>query len=235
MIQERRHGRVALLVPVDELVRQILDDHRADPLARVHRPVPEDDGLLGGRSRIAPEVEGVQVAALVRLAERDLLGVAREGRGHGVPPGEVVGVGVVAVEPAEVWERAVGALVHAAAAVRVVPGRGLSADLGSQVDAEKGRVEAELLLEGGDVTRRDHELEGLGGVHARVAVEAVLDGLDVAGSRRLDAVDVVAVVADGEFRTRQGRDDSPEAEDAGSELHGCDVDEKRPRYRCWEE
>jgi hypothetical protein len=229
VVQERRHVRVALLVPVDELVRQVLDDERADPLARVHRPVPEDDGLLGGGSRIAPEVEGVQVAALVRLPEGDLLGVAREGRDDGVPPREVVGVRVVAVEPAEVRERAVGAL--AAAAVRVVYGRGLGADLGSQVDVEEGRVEAELLLEGRDVAGRDHELEGLGGVHAWVVGEAVLDGLDVAGSGRLDAVDVVAVVADGDFRARQGRDDSPEAEDAGSELHGCDADEKMLQHR----
>ena len=82
----------------EQVVRDVLADHGRDPLSGMHRCM-DDDGRLGSLARSAVEVDAGDWPALQGVSDLHDLGVRRIG---GLQVGEelqVVGVGVVGVEP----------------------------------------------------------------------------------------------------------------------------------------
>jgi len=104
LVEDGLDRRVGAVVH-EQLVREVLDDLGRDPLASVHAAV-EVDGGLGSLAAAAPEVDAEEVAPLHRLADVEDLRVGREGGLEVVEEGDVVGVGVVRVEPRQAGDGA---------------------------------------------------------------------------------------------------------------------------------
>ena len=85
----------------EQIVREILSNHRADPLPGVHRPV-NDNGWLAALPRGTIEMNSGDWPALKRVTDLHNLRVRRMGCLEVVQELQVVGIGVVRVEPRRV-------------------------------------------------------------------------------------------------------------------------------------
>lgn len=67
VVIEERAYQIVFTIPVNQLVRQVLDSHGRDPLASVSRAMPED-GLILAFAVLAPEVDALLRATFERFA-----------------------------------------------------------------------------------------------------------------------------------------------------------------------
>lgn len=160
--------------------------HGGDPLARMHGTV-EHNGGLDALAGATPEPDTSDGVAVVGGARRDDLGLAGVGSHEVLEEGQVVGVGVVRVEPALVGRAGVG----------------LEAGLVGDGDAEvlvhgEGLETLGLSLEGGQLGGRDDNVgvtanlsRTLPGLEAEVGDDLVQLGGVVTGG---DTEDLVAIV-----------------------------------------
>lgn len=198
----------------EQLVAEVLDDLGGDPLSGVDRSV-EVHSRLGPLATASPDVDTEQVATLDRGTKVDDLGVGGEGARQVVEEGDVVGVGVVRVEPGKAGD-SLGA--HSLIGSEL----GLLSKVGTKVLVQSLSLESQG-LEGGDILGGDGDVEVLS------IVEVDVDG--VGGQLLLDyggivmsgnTEDLIAVI--GDLLLELGRSSEDERRQkklgrGGGELH----------------
>ena len=187
------------------------------------RGTVEDNGGLVALAGLAPETDTGELVALVGGARVDNLGVLGVGLREVLEELQVVGIGVVRVEPGQVSHATVGL------------GAGLGGDGDSEILVHGDGVEAlGLRVEGGDLVGRDDNVSGtagrgqtLPGGEAEVGDDLVqLVGIATGA----DTEDLVAIVVGLLGGTRFGAEGggvgkAQEGSEDGERLHGGGEDE----------
>lgn len=139
VVQEGLGG--AATVTRDQLVDDVLGDHRGDPLSRMDGRVVVNS-RLGARTATSPQVNTSDGSPLKGLANGDYLRVGRECSLNILQPCQMVGIGMIGIEPRGIRESVgrgsyanVSGLLHRL-------GYHLSLDSHSQAYATRGPSEA---------------------------------------------------------------------------------------------